>query len=505
MRFKELLLKQASGFGQKPAIIFNDTPIPFAVLKDNSFKIANHLKACGINTQDKVAVYLPNTPEAVFSFLGTMSIGGVLVPFDFMLTQAELITLINHSECKLLIALPKKDIDLKALKENCPTLKTIITVRGDCPNCTAFDSILKEASPNEPTADFKEEDLASIFYTSGSTGHPKGVMLSYKHFDNPVRCIDYYLHLSDEDTILCPGMPFSHLGGLDYILLMLHFAQTLVLMERFNPLEFLKNVGKHKVKLTWMVPPLYVAILSLKEYDKFDLSSLRYVDVFGAPSSPYLLKKFHQICPNAHLINGWGMTETAAPNCFLPPGVEKIESVGKFPPGMETKIVDDNGNARGPNEEGELWVKGEAVMLGYYKEDELTKEVVTASGWLKTGDIAKYDDDGLFYIVGRKKDMIKVAGEIVFSAEVEEKIHLHPKIQEAAVIGVPDKLRGEVPKAFISLKEGESVPEGDLKIFLKEHLASFKIPHYFEFVSQIPKNRAGKIDKQALKRVATST
>jgi acyl-CoA synthetase (AMP-forming)/AMP-acid ligase II len=239
----------------------------------------------------------------------------------------------------------------------------------------------------------------------------------------------------------------------------------------------------------------------LKEYDKFNLSSLRYAVVFGAPSSPVLLERFHKTCPNAYLLNGWGMTETAAPNSFLPTGTNtrEIPHTGEFPPGTEAKIVEDDGRALGPEEDGDLWIKGKCVMAGYYKEPELTREMLTPDGWLKTGDIARLDKRGRHSIVGRKKDMIKVAGEIVFSSEVEEVIHRHPKVSEVAVIGVADTLRGEVPKAFIVLKEGEALEKEDLREFLRQHLAHFKIPHHFEFAKILPKNRVGKIDKEKLK------
>ena len=344
----------------------------------------------------------------------------------------------------------------------------------------------------------EEDSLSAIFYTSGSTGHPKGVMLTYRHFDNPINCINYALDVSSCDIVLCGGVPFSHIGGIDYILVMLATGQTLILMERFQPFEFLRNIEKYQVTWFWIVPAMYIAILSLKDYTKFNLSSLRYAVVFGAPSSPILLKRFHKTCPKARLLNGWGMTETSAPNCVLPVDVDKLESIGKFYPGMEAKIVDDKGDTLKEGQCGELWVKGEGVMVGYYREQALTDAVLTKDGWLKTGDIAYYDKEGLFYIVGRKKDMIKVAGEIVFSPEVEEKIQLHPKVKEVAVIGVPDKLRGEVPKAFIVIKEEESLSEEELKDFLKKYLAHFKIPHYFEFLSELPKTRTGKIDKKQL-------
>jgi len=492
MDIKELLKKQTQDFPQKKAIIFEEETITFPQLKENTFKLANFFLKLGIRKEDRIAIYLSNTPQNIFSQLTTFSIGAVCVPLDFMLTEEEIIHFVNHSGAKILIIQPKKGINLENIKKSCPNLKEIISIQKD------WEKILKEESSNEPEVNIEEEKVAAIFYTSGSTGHPKGVMLTFRHFDNPIKCIDFHLKLTNKDILLCGGVPFSHIGGLDYLLLMVYYGQTLVLMERFHPLEFLKNIQKYKVTIFWIVPSMYVAILPLKEYEKFDLSSLKYAVVFGAPSSPILLKRFRQICPKAHLLNGWGMTETSAPSCVLPPGIEKIESVGRFFPGMQAKIVDEEGNSLGLNQVGELWVKGEGVMVGYYKEEQLTKEVLTEDGWLKTGDLAKYDQDGLFYIVGRKKDMIKVAGEIVFSPEVEEKILLHPKIKEAAVIGVSDKLRGEVPKAFVVLKGEVDLCKEELKEFLKQHLAHFKIPHYFEFIKELPKTRSGKIDKHKL-------
>ena len=301
---------------------------------------------------------------------------------------------------------------------------------------------------------------------------------------------------------MCPGIPFSHLGGLDYMLLMIYFGVTLVLMDRFNPLEFLKQIEKHKGTIFCIVPSMFVAILSLKEYDKFDLSSLKYAVVFGAPSAPALLGKFHKACPNAYLLNGWGMTETSAPNSYLPTGtqIKEIPNTGKFPPGTEARIVDDEGNMLGNGEAGELWIKGKnVVMEGYYKEKELTSQTLTKNGWLKTGDIAICDKQGRYSIVGRKKEMIKVSGEIVFCPEVEEIIHRHPRVKEVAVIGVPDSLRGEVPRAYIVVREGVSLDEQEIRTFLRGQLAHFKIPHQFRFSNSLPKNRIGKIDKERLK------
>lgn len=497
MNVVEFLVKQGEKFPQKAAILFQDRAITFSQLRDSAFKFTNYLIKAGVTKDDKIAIFLPNTPETIFVFLGVFGAEAAVVPLDFMLTESEIINFINHSQAKILVTSPK--LNLTNIKSSCLSLNEIITLGGESSGFSSWDKLSAESSCERPALEHSEEGLAALFYTSGSTGHPKGVCLEYKHLDNPPQTIGHFLGVSGDDIFLCGGVPFSHIGGLDYILLMLKFSSPLVLMNRFNPFEFLRNIARHKVTIFCIVPAMYVAILSLKEYDKFDLSSLRYAVVFGAPSSPALLKRFHKVCPKAVLLNGWGMTETSAPNAFSPPEDSKISSIGYFDFNLEAKIVDESDNKPGRGYQGELWVKGEPVMREYYKEPVLTKEALTADGWLKTGDIVKISSDGLYYIIGRKKDMIKVAGEIVFSAEVEEKIHKYPKVKEVAVIGVADNLRGEVPKAFIVPAEKESLDEQELRDFLKEHLAHFKVPHHFEFVRDLPKNRTGKIDKGRLK------
>ncbi len=498
MNINKLLQQTAFDLKDKPAVIIEGNKISFSVVRDNAFKVANCLVDLEVNSQDKIAIFLPNGMEAVFSFLGSFSLGLVVIPLDYMLTEAEIIGFINHSEAKILIAQPKKGIDLEKVKNNCPNLKDVITCGEKIKELKFWDDVVNKSSSEFLEREIDEKSLSSIFYTSGSTGHPKGVMLTYAHLDNPPQAINYFLDVSSNDVFLCGGVPFSHVGGLDYILLMVYFGTTLVLMPRFQPFEFLKSIQSHKVTIFCIVPAMYVAVLSLKEYDKFDLSSLRFAVVFGAPASPVLLKRFHKAYPNARISNGWGMTETAAPNTLLSPESEIIQSIGKFSPEMEAKIVNEQGDCLKANQNGELWVKGKAVMKGYYKEKSLTEEVLTQDRWLKTGDIAYFDEQGLFYIVGRKKEMIKVAGEVVFCAEVEEKIARHPKVKEAAVIGVVDNLRGEVPKAFVVVDENERVGEAELKEFLKKFLAHFKIPRYFEFVKCLPRNRTGKVDKNKL-------
>jgi long-chain acyl-CoA synthetase len=244
---------------------------------------------------------------------------------------------------------------------------------------------------------------------------------------------------------------------------------------------------------------MYYAFLQLKEFESFDLSSLRWIVTFGASNSPDALRRFHQYCPQAHILNGWGLTETNAPTTVLPMGSTKLESVGRSAPWIKVKIFDDKDKEVPKGTVGEVVVKSWVVTEGYYKDPDLTAETLR-QGWFHTGDLGKFDDEDHLYIVGRKKEMIKVGGEIVFEPEVEAAIYKHMSVAEAAVVGVSDKLRGEVPKAFIALKEGQNLSEEDLRYFLRQHLAHFKIPHYFEFMPSLPKNRTGKIDKEVLRK-----
>ncbi len=490
MNIKNLLLEKAEKFPLKPSIIFEDKTITFKELKESVFLFSQYLLNSGIRKGDKVSIYLPNLPEYIISYLSIWNLGATAVPLDFMFTQSELENMILHSESKILICEEKKGINFEELKRK-TNLKKIIFLED-------FKNIDKNLKYKN-SVQINPEDLALIFYTSGTTGVPKGVMIPYENLEIPPKNVDYFLDISESDICLC-SVPLSHAGGWVYLLLMLYKGVTVILMQRFEPLKFLKNIEKYKVTIFWIVPSMYIALLVSKEIKKIDLSSLKYAVVFGAPSSPHLLKKFHKFCPNAKLLNGWGMTETSAPNIVTPPFSEKIESVGKPVPWIELKIVDEDGKALGQNEIGELLIKGKGLFKGYYKNEELTKASFTCDGFFKTGDLAKVDQEGFYYIVGRKKEMIKVGGEIVFENEIEKAILTHPKVKDVAVIGVPDTLRGEVPKAFVVLKEKKTLSEFELKEFLKSKLAHFKIPHYIEFVTELPKTRSGKINKELLRR-----
>jgi len=503
MNVAEVIEKQAKIFPQKPAIIFKDKPTTFTQLRDNSFRLANSLRKLDIKKGDKVAIYLPIWPEYVISYLALFSLGVTVIPLDYLLTMDELASCLNHSETKLLITRSKEGIPLQELKNKVLSLDNVILCQERKEGFFNFEELINKGKPTYPGREIKDDDYSIIMYTSGSTGRPKGVLKNYRHLDSAPLAMGHSVKLTDKDITIC-CLPICHDGGFVSILNCIYFGITLVMMERFNPLEFLKNVQRYKLTCFWLVPSMYYALLHLKEFEKFDLTGLHWVVVFGAPSSPAVLKRFHRYCPNADFLNGWGMTETQGPSVVLPFGCDNLDSVGKPMPWIDCKIFDDNDKELPVGSVGELVMKSWVVTVGYYKDPEATAQVMR-NGWFHTGDLARFDEKGFLYIVGRKKEMIKVAGQLVYAPEVEASIHKHPKIAEIAVIGVADELRGEVPKAFIALKENETATEEEIRYFAKGHLAPFKIPHYIEFRNSLPKTRTGKIDKELLKDSSTNS
>ncbi len=499
MNIVEILERQAKESPEKLAIIFKGQLVSFKQLRDASFSLTDSFKRIGIGKGDKVAIYLPNGLEYIYSYLAIWCCGAIAVPLDFMLTEDEISSCLFHCQARLLIARPKANIPFPKLLERCPTLKEIVICHEKNEGALSFTECLERGSPVVPQVDIHDKDCAIIFYTSGTTGKPKGVSISYLQLGAPPKSMEFFIGgFKKDDSALC-ALPFSHLGGLIYIQNCIVYGLTVVLMERFIPSEFLKNIQNYRITCFWIVPSMYYALLQLKEFETFDLSTLRWMVTFGASNSPEALRRFHKFCPKAHLLNGWGLTETNAPTVVLPMGSEKIESVGRPAPWIKVKIFNDQDKELPTGEIGEIVVKSWVVTDGYYKDQELTTQTIR-DGWFHTGDLGKLDAEGDLYVVGRKKEMIKVSGEIVFEPEVEQALHKYPDIAEAAVIGVPDKLRGEVPKAFVVLKENRPQNEESLRYFLREHLAHFKIPHYFEFVSSLPKNRSGKIDKDSLRQ-----
>lgn len=497
MNVAALLKKNAESFPGKPAIIFKDIPISFEQLKETIFKLANGLADLGVKPQDKVGIYLPNWPEYIYSYLALFCLGATVVPLDYMLTEEEIATCLDHCEAKYLIAKAKDKRVIEQLKTDVKTLKDIILVQDKEEGFADFEGLLTNSNSKFKEGNIKDDDISLILYTSGTTGKPKGIMLTYKHLSASPMATDYIVSWTNKDTLAC-ALPFSHVAGVMYPLISIYHQVTLIMMERFMPLHFLEAIQDYKVSCFYLVPSMYYAILQLKEFEKFDLSSIRFINVFGAPNTPEVLRRFHQYCPKASFLNGWGLTETNGPIVVTPMDSEKLESVGRPVPWVEVKIVGDNDNELPKGQIGEIILHSWVIMKGYYRDKEETQNVMRG-GWFHTGDLGKFDAEGYLYILGRKKEMIKVSGEIVYASEVESVIAKHPQVKEVAVVGSPDKLRGEVVKAFVALKPEADLKVEDIRYFSKQHLAHFKVPHIVEFKEELPKTRTGKVDKTQLK------
>ncbi|MBU0709658.1 MAG: long-chain fatty acid--CoA ligase, partial [Candidatus Omnitrophica bacterium] len=286
MNIAQLLESQAQKYQDRPALIFKNHPVSFSQLRDNSYKLTDSLIKLGVKKGDKIAIYLPNCPEYIYSYLAIWSIGATAVPLDFMLTEAELASCMSHSETKILITKSKPNLSLAELKKKCNSLKEIVLIREKKEEFLSFDDLLAGGSDKIQKNDILDKDLACIFYTSGTTGKPKGVLCNYRQIGAPDKAMAHAVGLNDRDIALCGALPFSHLGGLVFINCMVFLGSQVILMDRFIPLEFLKNLQDHKVTCFWLVPSMYYAILQLKEFETYDLSNLKWVVSFGAPSSP---------------------------------------------------------------------------------------------------------------------------------------------------------------------------------------------------------------------------
>ncbi|MEA3560856.1 MAG: AMP-binding protein [Candidatus Omnitrophota bacterium] len=494
MDIAKKLREQAEKHPDKPSIIFKDQQISFKELVSRINKLANWFLKTGVKKGDKVAIYLPNSPEYAVSYFAAFTIGAVAVPLDVRLTGQELTGVLTHSEASVLITRPLENFSLQGLSEKVEGLKNIIVCFGAEKEKYSFNEIMAQESGELPDIKIDDNDLAVIFYTSGTTGHPKAVMWNYKNLDNCPMLFEHIHIVELFDVIIC-ALPFSHSGGFVSFQINAAFGSTLVIMERFIPVEFLKNIEEHRVSFFFMVPAMFIALLQLREFEKYDLSGLKGANVFGAPSDPNMIMRFGRYCPNASLFNGWGLTETSAPNTVSEPN--RIESVGKSALWCEIKIFDNNDKEISQGEIGEIVMRGWPVMAGYYKEPRMTEHIMKG-GWFHTGDLGCFDKENNLYIKGRKKDMIIVGGLNVYSPEVEHAIQGHSKVQEAAVIGVPDRLRGEAVKAVIVLKPGEEATVSEIRSFCRERLTHFKVPQMIEFVEALPKTRSGKIQKKLL-------
>jgi acyl-CoA synthetase (AMP-forming)/AMP-acid ligase II len=493
----QALVNTAGVFGEKSAIIQGGRVLSFKKWVREASKFANFLHSLGVGKGDKVVLHLPNTIDYAIAQLGTWGIGAVSVPLDMGITEENFRKTLEHCDAKVVVTVQDAPFNSRSIAGSIKSVTDIIVLPEGVSGEHSFAKIMMEGDSSLPSAKPDFKDPSVIYYTSGTTGEPKGILWNYQHLLAFPMIIEHFNYISSSDVSLC-ALPLSHAGGTVHFQGCAYIGWTVVLMEKFRPGEFISLCEKYKVTFFVAVPPIFVAAMMSDEFLKADLSSLERVVSFGAMANEAAMKRFKERCPNARLLNGYGLMESAPPNTVIPLDSDApVTSVGKPPPWVEIRVVDDQDRALPTGEVGEVCIRGWVLMEGYYKAPDLTEETIR-NGWLYTGDLGKFDEKGLLYIVGRKKDIIIVGGLNVVATDIENLIKTHPAVSDCAVIAAKHYARGEVVKAVVELKKGMKATETEIIDFVRNKLESYKLPRIVEFVDALPRTRTGKVMKRLL-------
>lgn len=522
------LKQSAEKFPDKVAIHFMGKELTYKQVFSYAKKLAAYLQSLGIEKGDRVAIMLPNTPQAIISYYGILMAGGIVVQTNPQYMERELEYQMKDSGAKAIITLdilfPRvskiiantdlKNVIVTAIKDYLPFPKNlvypfiqkkqygiIVNVKHEGRN-HLYTEIMKHPAAELKEYDFNfEEDLALLQYTGGTTGFPKGVMLTHKNLvANAAMCNAWlYKCKQGEETVLAI-LPFFHVYGMTAVLILsVMQAQKMVLLPKFDVETTLKTIQKQKPTLFPGAPTIYIALLNHPDLKKYDLSSIDSCISGSAPLPVEVQEQFEEVT-GGKLVEGYGLTESSPVTHanFLWDKKRVKGSIGVPWPDTDSVILSmENGEPLPPGEIGEIAVKGPQIMKGYWNRTDETEQVLK-DGWLLTGDLGYMDEEGYFYIVDRKKDMIIAGGFNIYPREIEEVFYEHPAIQEVVAAGIPDPYRGETVKVYVVLKEGFKATETELNEYSRKHLAAYKVPRLYEFRKELPKTAVGKILRRAL-------
>lgn len=485
----------------KEALFFEDRPITYHQFSERIHQLCHLLNQLGVKKGDRVAVLLHNCPQYLEIFFGLSIMGAILVPLNWRLAEPEIEFILKDSGARFIIFEPEFESTIAFLRSNLFLSNGNCLVVGDpCPDwAISYEKAIARQPSHEPHLDYSVggEDPHIIMYTSGTTGIPKGAVLSHRKTFFNVLNADIVYHLTPKD-IMIVSRPMFHSGGLLVESApTLYKGGTLILKRRFRPKEILEAIERYRVTIVELPATVYQFILQDCDLSEYDLRSVRCYYTGGERIPVSLLQEY--LKRGIIISQIFGQTE-ASTITFLPmeKATEKMGSVGLPVFHGEVRIVNKEGKEVAPGEVGEIIIRGPTLMSGYWNRPDLTSESIK-NGWLHTGDLARKDEEGYIYIVDREKDMYISGGENVYPAEIEKVFFTHPKILDVAVIGVPDEKWGEVGKAYIVLKDGEQMTEEEAFQFLRGKVGKYKIPKYIEFVESLPKTASGKIQKYILK------
>jgi long-chain acyl-CoA synthetase len=497
----------------KTALICSGKRLTYSEVNAAANRLANAMRSHGIQRGDRVAIYLPNSIEAVIGIFAILKAGGAFVVINYSTKQYKLEYILNNCRAKGFLTEQRKASSITRLQAVVPSLdfcvgtgstKGVEPIKDEVHNpIYEFSSILESSSPDNPPAVNIDLDLACLIYTSGSTGEPKGVMSDHSNVVFAASSITEYLENTDDDIVI-NVLPLSFDYGLYQLLMVFKFGGTLVLERSFAyPAAILKKMEEEHVTGFPGVPTIFAMLLQM-DLSPYDLSSLRYITNTAAALPPSHIQQLRQKFPWAKLYSMYGLTETKR-TLYLPPSQldHRPGSVGIAIPGTEVWIEDEAGKRLGPGETGELVVRGRHVMRGYWEDPQATHEryrpgKIPGERLCYSGDLFRMDEDGYLYFVGRKDDIIKSRGEKVAPKEVENVLYALDGVTEAAVVGVPDPILGEAIKAFI-VSENPELTESQVLAHCRSNLEDFMIPHKVEFCTSLPKTSSGKIKKTGLR------
>ena len=497
----QILTFTANKFPKRTAIIFEEKRFTYQEFNDRVNRFANALLRLGLRKGEKVAVQLFNSNHVAEILFATAKIGAVFTPINFRFTDEEVFYISNHSDARFFIYGEEFSDLVERIQPKVKKVEVYISVsKSISPLVLNYEELLAGSAGNEPSISISERDECQLMYTSGTTGRPKGALLTHGNLLwNLVNTILGREEKEGEISLVIG--PLYHTAALNnHFITRVALAGTSILIKDFDPKKVMEIIKKEKVNVISGAPAMYHLLLGLS-YEEYDTKSITKCTT-GASILPNETKeRLMKLFPNIDgIYDVYGCTEASPSIAILKArdSLRKRECVGPPVPFMEVRVVDDQDHDVPVGEVGEVVCRGPNVMKGYYKDRKATREALRG-GWLHTGDLGRTDEEGYVYIVDRKKDMIVSGGENIYPREIEELLYHHPKIRDVAVIGIPDPIWGESVKAFVVLKTGETMKEEEVIEYCKSHLASYKKPKSVEFAENLPRNPSGKVLKTVLR------
>lgn len=485
------------------AVVQDERCLTVRQLHERVNQLAAGLAELGVGRGDVVGLLLYNQPEFLELVYATNQLGAVFLPLNYRLSEEEWQYILGHAQAKVIVTEPEF---VRAVERSAGCLTDLehrVLIGGDLPEepWTGYEELLaRHKGERVEPVDVGPDDLQRLMYTSGTTSRPKGVRITYGNLQAKNLAHIVHFGLTAADTTLVCG-PLYHVGGLDMPALgVLYAGGSVVLQRKFDPQAVLEEIEKHRVTNVWLAPAMVNAVLEVPDREEYDTSSVRFILGGGEKTPEPVLRRIMTAFPKAWFADAYGLTETVSGDTFLDRehALSKLGSVGRPVPHTRVRIVGDTGAEVPAGELGEITLRGPKVFAGYWRDEKATAAALR-DGWFHTGDIGHVDEDGFLFIDDRKKDMIVSGGENIATPEVERVLYEHPAVLEAAVVGIDHPRWGEVPRAFVVFRPGESAGPEELREFCRARLAKFKVPARFDIVDELPRTPSGKVLKRTLR------